>query len=156
MFHRIVGTALCGRPPSDATTFPRSARHLTGRSASAAPLTAGDHTGSPLRHDQSAAFLSALVYSSLSRGQFHVPEKGEQMNGVVVAPQPYAAEVGAEMLRQGGNAFDAAVATAFVQAALDPFMCGIGGIGVAHLFDATSGASFVLEFYRRLASRPRA
>jgi gamma-glutamyltranspeptidase/glutathione hydrolase len=78
------------------------------------------------------------------------------MNGVVVAPQPYAAEVGAEMLRQGGNAFDAAVAAAFVQAALDPFMCGIGGIGVAHLFEAASGESLVLDFYGRVGSRARA
>ena len=35
------------------------------------------------------------------------------MRGVVVAPEPRAAEIGADVLRDGGNAFDAAVATAF-------------------------------------------
>ncbi len=78
------------------------------------------------------------------------------MNGVVVAPQPRAAEVGANVLRDGGNAFDAAVAAAFVQAATDPFMCGIGGIGVAQTFDAASGENVVLDFVGRVGSRARA
>lgn len=78
------------------------------------------------------------------------------MNGVVVAPQPPAAEAGAAVLRQGGNAFDAAVATAFMQAATDPFMCGIGGIGVAHLYDAASSEQVVLDFYGRVGARARA
>jgi len=49
------------------------------------------------------------------------------VKGVVVCPQPRAAEVGAEILEKGGNAFDAALATAFSQMVNDPFMCGLGG-----------------------------
>lgn len=78
------------------------------------------------------------------------------MRGVVVAPQPRAAEVGAEILRAGGNAYDAAVAAAFMQAATDPFMCGIGGIGVAQIYDAATGAHVVLDFVGRVGSRARA
>lgn len=74
------------------------------------------------------------------------------MHGVVVAPQPQAAEVGAEVLRAGGNAFDAAVAGAFVQAAIDPFMCGIGGIGVAQIFDAATGEHAILDFVGRVGA----
>ena len=50
------------------------------------------------------------------------------MRGLVVCPQPRAANVGAAILERGGNAFDAAVATAFVQMVVDPFMCGISGM----------------------------
>ena len=53
------------------------------------------------------------------------------MNGVVVAPQPAAVETGAEILEQGGNAFDAAVAAGYMQMVVDPFMCGLGGWGAA-------------------------
>jgi gamma-glutamyltranspeptidase / glutathione hydrolase len=48
---------------------------------------------------------------------------------MIVAPQPEAAEAGAEILRAGGNAVDAAVACAFVQGVVDPLMCGIAGFG---------------------------
>ena len=51
------------------------------------------------------------------------------MKGLVVCPQPRAADVGAAILNQGGTAFDAAIATAFAQMIVDPFMCGIGGMG---------------------------
>ena len=77
------------------------------------------------------------------------------MRGVVVAPQPPAAEAGADILREGGNAFDAAVAAAFVQAATDPFMCGIGGIGVAQVYDATTGEHIILDFVGRVGARAR-
>ncbi len=53
------------------------------------------------------------------------------MRGVVVAPQPMAAEIGAELLARGGNAFDAAIGTAFAQMVTDPQMCGLGGFGCA-------------------------
>jgi gamma-glutamyltranspeptidase / glutathione hydrolase len=50
-------------------------------------------------------------------------------DGIVVAQYRAAAEVGAAMLRAGGNAVDAAVATAFALAALEPWNSGLGGIG---------------------------
>lgn len=77
------------------------------------------------------------------------------MRGVVVAPQPLAAEVGREVLRRGGNAIDAAVAAAFVQTVTDPLMCGIGGMGVAQVLHAVSGEQKVVSFYARFGSKAR-
>ena len=75
------------------------------------------------------------------------------MRGVVVAPEPRAAEIGADVLRDGGNAFDAAVATAFAQTVLNPFQCGLGGWGGALLYDARAGAVVDLAFPARIGSR---
>src|SRR5262249_58739372 len=59
---------------------------------------------------------------------------------MIVAPQPEAAEAGADILRAGGNAIDAAMACALVQGVVDPFMCGIAGFGSCGI--ATPGAGF--------------
>ncbi|HMM42230.1 MAG TPA: gamma-glutamyltransferase [Thermomicrobiales bacterium] len=75
------------------------------------------------------------------------------MRSVVVAPQPRAAEAGAEVLRRGGNAFDAAVAAGFMQMATDPLMCGIGGMGIAQVHVAATGETLVLDFLHRAGSR---
>lgn len=49
---------------------------------------------------------------------------------MIVAPQPEPVAVGAEVLRNGGNAVDACVAAALVQGVVDPLMCGPGGFGL--------------------------
>ena len=78
------------------------------------------------------------------------------MNGVVTAPQPEAVEAGADVLRDGGNAVDAAIACALVQTAVDPLMCGVAGFGTMQVFLPQAGVHRVLDFHGRapLAVRP--
>jgi gamma-glutamyltranspeptidase/glutathione hydrolase len=74
------------------------------------------------------------------------------MKGVAVAPEPMAAEVGAEILEAGGNAFDATVAAAFMQCVFNPFQCGLGGWGGAVLHHAERGHVEYLGFEPTIGS----
>ncbi len=64
---------------------------------------------------------------------------------MIIAPQPEAVEAGADILRRGGSAIDAALACAFTQGVVDPLMVGIGGFGSLHVFDPASGTHLVLD-----------
>jgi gamma-glutamyltranspeptidase/glutathione hydrolase len=68
---------------------------------------------------------------------------------MVVAPQPEAVEAGAEILKRGGNAVDAAVATALVQTVVDPCMCGLAGFGSLHYLMPGVGGHGLLDFHTR-------
>ena len=69
------------------------------------------------------------------------------MNGIVVTSHPMAAQAGLRILQQGGNAFDAAVATAAVMAVVEPLMSGLGGVGgYALTYDSKTRALRSLDF----------
>ena len=59
--------------------------------------------------------------------------------GMVGASNPLAAQAGLNVLRQGGNAADAAVATSAVMNVTEPGACGVGGDCFALFYDARTG-----------------
>ena len=70
--------------------------------------------------------------------------------GAVAAPDQYGAEVAAQVLKRGGNAVDAAVATAFTLAVTYPEAGNIGGGGFMTLF--FDGKPYFLD-YRETAPK---
>src|SRR5438094_8549984 len=57
-------------------------------------------------------------------------------HGMVAASHPLAAQVGLDVLKKGGSAADAAIATNAVLGLMEPMMCGIGGDLYAIVWDA--------------------
>src|SRR5262249_31184934 len=65
--------------------------------------------------------------------------------GIVVSGHHTASEVGAEVLRRGGNAADAAVATAAALCVAVPHMNGIGGGCIALYYDVRAGRTIAIN-----------
>lgn len=66
--------------------------------------------------------------------------------GLVVASHQAAADAGAGALAAGGNAVDAAVATAFALTVVDPASCGLGGYGGFLVYAPPTGAPVLVDF----------
>ena len=66
--------------------------------------------------------------------------------GVVAADHALASHVGVDVLKAGGDAVDAAVATALALGVLNPQSSGIGGGGFAVVWRAKEGKAYTLDF----------
>lgn len=84
--------------------------------------------------------------SNLNRSLQFRKSAASSRRGVVAAQNQKAADIGAEVLRNGGNAIDAAVATSFALGVLEPWMSGIGGIGYMQIWDAKKKKAHVINF----------
>ncbi len=68
-------------------------------------------------------------------------------NAMVSSAHPLASEAGLKMLQNGGNAVDAAVATAFALNVVEPNMSGIGGGGAMLIWNDSAQAADYVDFY---------
>lgn len=66
--------------------------------------------------------------------------------GLVVADSELASEAGMAILKRGGNAIDAAIATAFALSVVDQASSGLGGGGFMVIYRAQDRKSFALDF----------
>lgn len=69
--------------------------------------------------------------------------------GMVTSAHPLATEAGLAMLKQGGNAIDAAVATTVAISVVEPFSAGIGGGGFLLMYQAKRNEMKALDFRER-------
>lgn len=74
------------------------------------------------------------------------PMAGVAVGGAIAGQANVAMQVGAEILAEGGNAIDAAVATSFALAAVEPWNSGLGGIGFLLYRPADTGKTVAIDF----------
>ena len=68
------------------------------------------------------------------------------VKGVVAAGHEHTAEAAADVLREGGNAFDAIVAAHFVACVAEPVLCSLGGGGFL-ITRTAEGRNLLYDFF---------
>ncbi len=67
--------------------------------------------------------------------------------GIIAAGHPSTAEAGAQLLREGGNAVDAAVAAAFASFMTEPTLVAPGGGGFAMVYRRRDSKAWLYDFF---------
>lgn len=91
--------------------------------------------------------LAAILTSQAVSATITPPLRSKR--GMVVSASPLASEAGLLMLKKGGNAVDAAVATTFAISVVEPFSAGIGGGGFLLFHSQKTGEIKALDFRER-------
>ena len=128
----VLSMTACGNSPASSAAAPASSADASSNAASeAAKPTASsedwkpfDAEGKPLRTDRDA----------------------NGKTGVIAAANYNAAKAGLEILKKGGNAVDAAVATGFALGVCEPNASGLGGGGFMMIHSAKDGSTKFIDF----------
>ena len=119
------------------TSQPRTipAPEDTGRVIPGEETSGGETAGEETTGQKTVAEASPSP-DGATRSESTVTSPAVGENGMVSTANPLATEVGLQVLADGGNAYDAAVAVASSLGVVEPMMSGIGGYGATVIYDA--------------------
>ena len=91
-------------------------------------------------------FLTLVLIFIPSQSIASYAQSDISSDGVVVTQHYLATEIGENILTQGGNAYDAAVAVGFALAVVLPRAGNIGGGGFMVIYDEDSNDTYAIDY----------
>ena len=139
-----LSLAACGTPSS-------------GSSASSAPAASSPAASSPAVSAPAESVDDGVISSVVNLNEDWLPydddgnlkltdRDADGMNGVVTSANYYASKIGTQIIENGGNAIDAAVAVGFAMSTVESYYSGLGGGGYMLIRFAETGETVFLDF----------
>ena len=91
-------------------------------------------------------FLALFLISIPSQSIASYAQSDISSDGVVVTQHYLATEIGENILAQGGNAYDAAIAVGFALAVVLPRAGNIGGGGFMVIYDKEANDTYAIDY----------
>lgn len=96
-----------------------------------------------------------VIFSPTAEAQLDRDKKWIKVDSAAVATaHPEASRIAVDMLKQGGNAVDAAIAAAYAVGVFEPTGSGIGGGATALLYNQEEDEYHYVDFYPRAPKKP--
>jgi gamma-glutamyltranspeptidase/glutathione hydrolase len=130
-FLKLASTGACAAGMVGTTTATAETRGLEALFASNGRAEGG--TPGSVDADERRRLLAKAVFGR--------KERAEGDGGMVICAHPLATRAGTDILRGGGNAADAALATSVTQCVVEPHMTGITGVLGMLYYDAATGST---------------
>jgi len=96
-------------------------------------------------HAVTTAWLALIVFVALLLPSANQAAESHPSAAAIASAHPLATEAGHEILREGGNAFDAAVAVTAALSVVEPYSSGLGGGGFWLLHRARDGFDVMID-----------
>ncbi|WP_311222834.1 MULTISPECIES: gamma-glutamyltransferase [unclassified Acidovorax] len=138
----LASLTACGTPQQPSAQQQATLSQPAPALAVPAPASAANTAAAPAVQQTAAAQAASAAYD-FDMDVFH-PVVAK--NGMVATEQELASRIGLDILQQGGNAVDAAVAIGFALAVALPNAGNLGGGGFMVVHDAKTGKNVALDF----------
>src|SRR5690606_2937567 len=92
------------------------------------------------REKATSVFLAAIFFVFVAPAGAETPPQA-----AIASAHPLATEAGVQILNEGGNAFDAAIAVSAALAVVEPYSSGVGGGGFYLIHHARDGRQVMVD-----------
>ncbi|MCP5064051.1 MAG: gamma-glutamyltransferase [Ignavibacteriae bacterium] len=107
-----------------------------------------------MRYKKNLLLIFVIIYGAFTLNAQEITKVDTSYKAMVVAAHPEAVRVGVNIIKKGGNAIDAAIASAFMIGVVEPHASGLGGGGGMVIYLNDDKSFHYIDYYMKTSLSP--